>query len=191
MSVSKKSCELSVQMDPFVVAHQAASYLLRGRGLGDDYARSVEVSYRLSELTTMGEPETKPFHVPNSDAFDETIVEGMKLPLYKRQAKALTRMKSIEDGDVDFNEEERCEEILPGVGWCMIGRACQKSPLKGGVLGDAIGSGKTVVTIALILSGIEEARKNCNLKERRSSATLIVVPPGLVDQWKDEFKVRM
>ena len=76
-----------------------------------------------------------------------------------------------------------------GVGWCLIGKASKTSPLRGGVLGDAIGSGKTVVTIALILKGAEVARANRNVYEGRSGATLIVVPPGLVKQWDDERKV--
>merc|ERR1719253_728486 len=112
----------------------------------------------------------------------------MELPLYHRQGKALMRMQAIEDGKVEFNEEERSEHILNGVGWCLIGRASKMSALKGGVLGDAIGSGKTVVTIALILSGIKEARASRCMADGMSGATLIVVPPGLVKQWDDERK---
>ena len=184
----RKNGKLIISMNPVVAGHQAAAHLIRSRGLGDDYIRSVCVYYCLSELSRMGEPLTKEFHVPNSDAYVETHIESLELPLYPRQAKALTRMQAIESGLVEFNEEEMSEHILNGVGWCLIGRAARKNPLHGGVLGDAIGSGKTAVTIALILSKILEARESRCVAEGKSGATLIVAPPGLVQQWDDERK---
>ena len=117
------------------------------------------------------EPTAEPFKVPNSDRYTPTHVEGLCLPLYERQARALTRMLDIESGKVKFNEEEYAEEVLPGVGWSLIGRASRTSTLRGGVLGDAIGSGKTVITIALILADIENARKDRDVKRGISGAT--------------------
>lgn len=136
VSVDKGQGKLVVCMNPYVAAHRAAA------NLGGENASSLDVDFCLSELSSMREPDTKVFHVPNSDAYEPTPVPGMKLPLYKRQAKALTRMMAIEKGDVLFSEEERSEHILSGIGWCLIARAAKKSPLRGGVLGDAIGSGK-------------------------------------------------
>ena len=125
-----------VCMNPYVAAHRAAA------SLGGESTGTLDIDFCLSELSSMSEPDTKVFHVPNSNAYEPSIVPGMKLPLYKRQAKALTRMLAIENGDVLFSEEERSEHILSGIGWCLIARAAKKSPLRGGVLGDAIGSGK-------------------------------------------------
>ena len=183
VDVDRSEGKLTVRMNPRVPAHRAAALL------GGEKTDSIEVDYCLSELSSMGEPPTKEFHVPNSDAYEETSVDGLVLPLYKRQAKALTRMLAIESGSVPFPEEERSEIVLPGIGWCLIARATKHSPLRGGVLADAIGSGKTVVTIALILAGASMARAKRDVESGRSSATLIVVPPGLVRQWDDERRV--
>lgn len=180
--VSQEDGRLLLSMNPYVAVHRAAAIL------GGEETDSIDIGFCLSELSSMGEPDTKDFKVPNSDQYSPTEIPELELPLYPRQAKALTRMLAIESGSVQFSEEERSEHVLPGVGWCLIGKASKTSPLRGGVLGDAIGSGKTVVTIALILKGAKAARENRNVEEGRSGATLIVVPPGLVKQWDDERK---
>jgi hypothetical protein len=129
VNVDKSMGKLVIRMNPYVAAHRAAAQL------GGKETGSIKVDYCLSELSSMGEPPTREFHVPNSDAYDETVVDGLVIPLYKRQAKALTRMLAIERECVFFSEEERSEVVLPGIGWCLIARAAKSSPLRGGVLG--------------------------------------------------------
>ena len=58
---------------------------------------------------------------------------------------------------------------------------------RGGVIADAIGAGKTVVSIALIMNNIESAHKQRGMPNK-SWATLVAVPPGLIDQWHPEIK---
>ena len=54
------------------------------------------------------------------------------------------------------------------------------------MIADAIGAGKTLISIAIILNGIQCARANRSYP-RKTSATLVVVPPGLIDQWRSEI----
>ena len=61
------------------------------------------------------------------------------------------------------------------------------SLIRGGVIADAIGAGKTVISISIILQGIERARSS-HKAPKQSSATLVVVPPALIGQWKFEIQ---
>ena len=96
MTVSKSQGKLTVACNPYVAAHRAAAQL------GGEYTGSIDVDYCLAELSSMGEPDTKEFRVPNSEAYDETHVEGLELPLYKRQAKVRKsgRCQSVESNAV-------------------------------------------------------------------------------------------
>ena len=77
---------------------------------------------------------------------------------------------------------------MPGsTGISLMSRSARKTSLKGGVIADSIGAGKTVISIALILPRLSAARKS-NCIPRSSSATLVLSPPALVNQWKCEIK---
>ncbi|TGO09907.1 hypothetical protein BTUL_0150g00110 [Botrytis tulipae] len=72
---------------------------------------------------------------------------------------------------------------LIGASW-MCRRECSSDDPRGGILGDAMGIGKTVECIAVIVSNPPD------LKEvpREERTTLIVVPSGILSQWKKELK---
>jgi len=51
---------------------------------------------------------------------------------------------NIEGGKVPFEEIEMSEQPMPGsTGWSLVAKASRTSQLRGGVIADAIGSGKT------------------------------------------------
>ncbi|KAL7533584.1 hypothetical protein ACHAXR_005329, partial [Thalassiosira sp. AJA248-18] len=176
---------LTVSCYPAVAAHHAAFGLIEGRGNGIE--REVSVEFRL--LSVQEDPVLERFRLHNCHDLPETDVQ-LKTPhqLYERQKKAVTKMTRLEKGQVKYEEIEMSEQKMPGsTGWSLVSKASRKARLCGGVIADAIGAGKTVISIAIILQGIETARANRSFP-RKSSATLVVVPPGLIDQWKKEIE---
>lgn len=179
----RKNRSLAVECLPEVAAHHCAYGLIEGRGGGLE--KQVSVDFRL--LSVQEDPILDRFRLHNCHDLPETHVQLKgEYELYERQKKAVTKMARIESGLVDFEEIEMNEQAMPGAtGWSLLARAKRMTNLRGGVIADAIGAGKTVISIAIILQGIQTARKNRSFP-RKSSATLVVVPPGLIDQWKKE-----
>eukprot|EP00980_Cylindrotheca_fusiformis_P003492 scaffold781_cov132-Cylindrotheca_fusiformis.AAC.11 len=183
--LDKKSKLLTVNLNPEVVAHYAAGHLSRGRGLPDD---EIEVSVKLCASQFQSDPILDPFVVPGCHKEEPTEVT-LKAPyeLYERQQKVVSKMLAIENRETIFSEIEMYEEHMPGsTGWSLIAKAQRDARIAGGVIADAIGAGKTVVSIALVLRGLEEARSRVKVA-RQSSATLVVVPSHLIGQWRSEF----
>eukprot|EP00930_Biecheleria_cincta_P021338 TRINITY_DN1583_c0_g1_i3.p1 TRINITY_DN1583_c0_g1~~TRINITY_DN1583_c0_g1_i3.p1 ORF type:complete len:1977 (-),score=328.37 TRINITY_DN1583_c0_g1_i3:362-5602(-) len=184
---SPASAEAAFEVHPTAIAHRAASALPNDGGSVRCDWRVVEPSQDLSQTTWN-------FQVPNSDAFKEAetpeAMAAQGKQLYPRQARALHRMLDIEAGRVSFEQEERSEHQLPGVGWLLEARARAVRTLPGGVLADEMGGGKTITTLALVASTEKQAltvsRDSTVALNQRSQATLILCPPHLVAQWDAE-----
>lgn len=117
---------------------------------------------------------------------------NFKLDLRKEQLRSLTWMLEREAIDVPpFVEEEISEAILEPLGWRAEARAQRPVKVRGGVLADQVGYGKTAITLGLIDCSYQKVKKEFESKDGIPGkvpvkATLVIVPPHLTRQWKSE-----
>ncbi|EED23539.1 SNF2 family helicase, putative [Talaromyces stipitatus ATCC 10500] len=113
------------------------------------------------------------------------------VPLRLDQLRSLRWALSRESTDQEaFLEEEVEEAILDPMNWRAEAKVLVHRTIRGGVLADHVGFGKTAVVLGLIDSQHEkdviEAEEPCN-NAIPLKATCIVVPDILFDQWRSEI----
>ncbi|KAF9224022.1 hypothetical protein BS17DRAFT_703902 [Gyrodon lividus] len=119
---------------------------------------------------------------------------NFKLDLRKEQLRSLTWMIQREDIDAaPFIEEEISEAILEPLGWRSEGRAQRPVKVRGGVLADQVGYGKTAITLGLIDCSYGKVKNEFESKDDiigkvPVKATLAIVPPHLTRQWASEAR---
>jgi SNF2 family DNA or RNA helicase len=77
-------------------------------------------------------------------------------------------------------------------GSATVNRPAAPSPCSGGILADAMGLGKTVMLLALILNAQLQKRESMSLVEskRFCGATLVVVKLSVLGQWEEEIRTK-
>lgn len=150
-------------------------------------------------------------HVPkgNGMAPDVPSIDQLKCELYPFQKRTLQWLLWRE-GAVRAHEPT---EELPGLPHGFVktydgdGRQClvshfwgivttdeqlpknMSSEPKGGILAEEMGLGKTVEVIALICLHLQDPDKQSPSPKPRCSATLIITPTAILQQWKSELQV--
>ncbi|KAI0773312.1 hypothetical protein BD413DRAFT_541087 [Trametes elegans] len=119
---------------------------------------------------------------------------SFKVPLRPEQLRSLSWMLEQERKNAaPFVEEEISEAILEPLGWRAEGRAQRPHHIRGGVLADEVGYGKTAISLGLVDCAAEDVRKEfAKVKSMKgyiaTKATLIIVPPHLTRQWESEVR---
>lgn len=175
---------LKLGFNPQTLVHRAAAKLGQGE---------KNLDWRL--VTDWHEPAKMifpKFTLKNNDNdIEATKPKYFKMTLRPEQSRSLHWMISRESDDVEpFVEEEIEESSIPLLSWRAEGRARKSKLVRGGVLADQVGYGKTVTTLGLCNSMMES--DNAHAKEEHYGlvtikATLILVPKQLPDQWASEI----
>lgn len=146
-------------------------------------------------LTTDYIPESKlvlpPFNLTsNKEDGQFTQPPNFILKLRPEQLRSLTWMMDQEkESTPPFIEEEISEALLTHLNWKAEGKAERPIHIRGGVLADQVGYGKTAITLGLIDCSRPTIEVPSNLRGNiPTKATLIVVPPHLTNQWPSEIR---
>lgn len=114
-----------------------------------------------------------------------------KIPLRSDQLRSLRWVLSRESNkQAAFPEEEVEEAILGALNWRVEAKVIVHRKIRGGILADHVGFGKTAVILGLIdcqhEKDVLEAGEPCD-NAIPLKATCIVVPDILFDQWRGEI----
>ncbi|CAE8677611.1 unnamed protein product, partial [Polarella glacialis] len=114
-------------------------------------------------------------------------------PLRPEQLRTLHWMREAERAEVPFIYDHEVVDDMPSFnpGWRLRGRLRRAVKMRGGILADKVGYGKTATTIGLIASTLQDPLpelKGTSAAGPRipSRATLVLCPPNLQAQWVRE-----
>ncbi|KAJ5805782.1 C-5 cytosine methyltransferase [Penicillium pulvis] len=118
-------------------------------------------------------------------------------PLRPEQLRSLTWMVAQEADDIrPFVEEELEEALLPMMAWRADVKVSLPRLVRGGLVADEVGFGKTAIVLGLIDSQFkqDQVRSRNSVKSSplqngllTTNATLIVVPNNVCTQWQTEI----
>jgi site-specific DNA-cytosine methylase len=123
-----------------------------------------------------------------------------RYPLRSEQLRSLSWMVAQESATDPFVESEVIEAVLPAMGWRAEAKASIRRMVRGGIVADEVGYGKTAITLGLIDSAPIQSPKQHIPGRVFTPATLILVPAHLMNQWpkeiskftgKNNFKVKV
>jgi hypothetical protein len=171
--------------------HRAMSRLPSENRTGE-----ISVSWRLdTNFIPAARLDLPKFVIPsNKQDQEHSQPPSFKVPLRKEQLRSLHWMLEREASDaLPFVEEEISEAILAPLGWRAEGRAQRPLHIKGGVLADQVGYGKTAITLGLIDCTSKDVEKQFREMGRIKGkiavkSTAVVVPPHLTKQWDSECR---
>jgi hypothetical protein len=184
--VSNRTAALKLAINPLTLMHRAAAKINR-----NSKAVNVELSWCLkTDYTNRSYPNLPTFKLRNNNENTEADQPGgfnEDFRLRPEQLRSLNWMLSQENDPQEFLEEEVEEGIIPSIGWRLQGRAVNKVLVRGGVLADGVGYGKTVTTLALI----DTQRGNDKPPAKTPGcipikASLILAPIQLCKQWEEQ-----
>ena len=178
---------LSIGFNPMTLCHRGFSLLKSGDNshsvvtswwLATDYVKSLTEGLAAFKLQNT-QNERLAFQAPG---FPE------QHRLRPEQLQKLSWMEA-QEGGVAFTEREFVEYKMPQLEYLLVGQAKRNRFVRGGILADDVGFGKTILILAIILSRRKVDEEFADKPAPGlipTKATIIFVPAQLPKQWREE-----
>ncbi len=159
--------------------------------------RHVEFSFRWTPLDSIEDQAglVGPMGVTipvNQDPLLAFEIPNMRLPLHEHQLRTVQWMinqERLEQPVVSFARHTAHVAIPPFQSWGLQWRLRAECFLRGGIVSDAMGNGKTSSALGLVMSSRKQPLPDLPIEFSnlaQSSATLVIVPSHLLHQWRTE-----
>ncbi|GAA5872529.1 hypothetical protein JCM8547_006937 [Rhodosporidiobolus lusitaniae] len=185
-----KEFEFRVGLNIVSLVHRAFAQLPDTVGsLHERSAPTVEWRLTTSSNVELGREKGRQFTLKSNrnDPEAKNPALFVKYKLRKEQLRSLNWMIAQEENPKPWVEEEMAEAVLPQLGWHAQAKATRETYIRGGVIADAVGYGKTAITLGLLAARLEEDAELPDEDDRIPiKATLVVVPSHLSKQWPSE-----
>ena len=188
---SSGSLELRTAINPQALVHRASARLLSNKM--ESHQGSIQTAWRLlPDSLSSSNPSIPALTIPSNrnDRRRFFRFPGTERKLRPDQQRSLHWMKTrdcrMPTGFIELAVEETEATHLC---WRLEARAQRTCIVRGGIVADDIGYGKTVITLALVVDTLEEARNDLSIPTPLipARATLTIVPATLLSQWEDEI----
>ncbi|KAK2750622.1 hypothetical protein FQN57_002693 [Myotisia sp. PD_48] len=179
--------QLRICLNVLALLHRALGNLIDPKEASLQWRLCIDTTgYGIQKLPKLTEKNNK------LDAPHSQPPGFLSYSLRSEQLRSLRWMCEQEnDKAPPFEEQEVVEALLPNINWRAEAKASVQRIVRGGILGDEVGYGKTAVSLGLIDVQLEKDRESVPQTGNGAipvKATLILIPHHLFDQWKREIK---
>ncbi|CAD0018753.1 unnamed protein product [Aureobasidium pullulans] len=171
-----KSVTLKVGINILTLCERAVGKLSRLTDIPGSVSWNLDTNW-LDEAA-----ENLPAFILRNNRNEDESADGMlqnNTELFPIQKKSLTWMKNQErDSGQVFDLKETEEALLPYLGWRLEAQASARVHVKGGILADHAGFGKTITSLALIQSEFSEKSSADHIKAGMRNLSIDIEEDG-------------
>ena len=191
---------LDIRLNLPTLIHQALAVLNTRNNITK--SAKATVTWKFERYDRYEEPPV--FALPKDFKLQDNVYDGelkedlpdFQRKLWPEQSRTVNWMRTMETESDIWKETAIVDELIPALGWRVQVIAKADSRVRGGIIADVVGAGKTTTALALVAANPPkqvfkyDVKPVPNLRNGliESNASLFVVPKHIIHQWQGEHE---